>query len=51
MQRRYLEDAVKKAEETIKNTDQSKDPEEFAHLQGMLAANLAKLNYKRRRKH
>ena len=44
------EEAIKKAEEAIKNADQHKDPEEFAHLQGMLAANLAKLNYKRRRR-
>jgi len=42
------EEAIKKAEEAIKNADQHKDPEEFAHLQGMLAANLAKLNFKRR---
>ena len=44
------EEAIKKAEEAIKNADQQKDPEEFAHRQGMLAANLAKLNYKRRRR-
>ena len=45
------EEAIKAAEEAIKNADQHKDPEEFAHLQGLMAANLAKLNYKRRRRH
>jgi F-type H+-transporting ATPase subunit epsilon len=44
------EEAVRKAEETMKNTDMLASPEEFAHLQGLLAANLAKLNYKRRRR-
>ena len=45
------EEAVKAAEESIKNADQAQDPEEYAHLQNMLRSNLAKLNYKRRRKH
>jgi len=44
------EEAIQKAEEAIKNADQHSDPEEYAHLQGQLAANLAKLNYKRRRR-
>lgn len=44
------EEAIQKAEEAILNTDQHSDPEEFAHLQGLLQANLAKLNYKRRRR-
>lgn len=43
-------EAVKAAEESVKNADQAKDPEEYAHLQNMLRANMAKLNYKRRRK-
>ena len=44
------EEAIKKAEEAINSADQQADPEEYAHLQGMLAVNLAKLNFKRRRK-
>lgn len=44
------EEAIKAAEEAIQNTDQNKDPQEYAHLQGLMAANLAKLNYKKRRR-
>lgn len=45
------EEAVKNAEQAIKDADQNKDPDEYAHLQGMLAMNLAKLNFKRRKRH
>lgn len=44
------EEAIQSAEESMKNIDQHQDPQEYAHIQGLMAANLAKLNYKRRRK-
>ena len=44
------EEAIKAAEEAMKNTCQNSDPQEYAHFQGLMAVNVAKLNYKRRRR-
>jgi F-type H+-transporting ATPase subunit epsilon len=42
--------AVERAEEALKGLDHSKDLEELAHLQGVIAQNLAKINLKRKRR-
>jgi F-type H+-transporting ATPase subunit epsilon len=43
--------AIERAEEQLKNIDHSKDLEELANLQALIAQNLAKLNIKRKRRH
>ena len=43
--------AIERAEEQLKNVDHSQQVEELAHLQGVIAQNLAKLNLKRKRRH
>lgn len=43
--------AIERAEEELKNVDHNKQIEEFTHLQGLIAQNLAKLNLKRKRRH
>lgn len=43
--------AIERAEEQLKNIDHNKNLEDFTHLQGLIAQNLAKLNLKRKRRH
>ena len=42
------EEAIKEAEESIAKIEMHDDPEEFAHLQALIAAKVAMLNLKRR---
>ena len=42
--------AIERAEEQLKNIDHSENMEELAHLQGVIAMNLAKVNLKRKRR-
>lgn len=42
--------AVERAEEQLKNIDHNESLEELAHLQGLIAQNLAKINLKRKRR-
>ena len=42
--------AIERAEEQLKNVDHNENVEEFTHLQGLIAQNLAKLNLKRKRR-
>jgi len=42
--------AIERAEEQLKNMDHNENIEDFTHLQGMIAQNLAKLNLKRKRR-
>lgn len=44
------EQAIKEAEESIAKIEIHEDPEEFAHLQSLIAAKVAMLNLKRRRR-
>ena len=43
--------AIERAEEQLKNFEHNDNLEEFTHLQGLIAQNLAKLNLKRKRRH
>lgn len=44
------EQAIQRAEDALKDVDHSQDLEELAHLQGVIAQNLAKLKLKRKRR-
>lgn len=43
--------AIERAEEQLKNIDHSENMEELAHIQSVIAHNLAKVNLKRKRRH
>ncbi|MFC5050869.1 F0F1 ATP synthase subunit epsilon [Rubritalea spongiae] len=43
--------AIERAEEELKNIDHSKQAEDLANLQALIAQNMAKLNIKRKRRH
>ena len=42
--------AIERAEEQLKTVDHNDNLEDFTHLQGLIAQNLAKLNLKRKRR-
>ena len=42
--------AIERAEEQLKTIDHNDNLEDFTHLQGLIAQNLAKLNLKRKRR-
>ena len=46
-----VEEALKRAEEQLKNIGHDHDAEEVAHLQAMIAKSMAQLHLKRRPKH
>ncbi|MFC4991873.1 F0F1 ATP synthase subunit epsilon [Rubritalea tangerina] len=43
--------AIERAEEELKNIDHSENLEDLAHLQAVIAQNLAKIKLKRKRRH